>query len=118
MKPSKRKSMAGMRWLVCAIAKFALRYQASDDESDREHHQGCTLKDLKKFIDDNPDLPDSTRIMTERVHDHYFLNNRWPTLRVRSHYHPEQQSEYHQVWWPTREIDSDGKPVVALDHHF
>lgn len=51
---------------------------------------GLTMKDLRKFVESNKDLPDDTKVLVERITDYYFegkeLNgfksNGWKVLLV------------------------------------
>ena len=38
---------------------------------------GLTIGELKKFLEENKDLPDDSPILVERVEDKYFSNNGW-----------------------------------------
>jgi hypothetical protein len=46
-----------------------------------------TMKDLRDFIDKNKDLPDDTKVLTERVEDRYFGPKGIPVLLVKGEHY-------------------------------
>lgn len=42
-----------------------------------------TIGDLKKFLQEHPDLPDDTMVLTQRVGDEYFDHMGWKTVKIK-----------------------------------
>lgn len=65
------------------------QYISNDYPSAKEYNPqnvnpqvNITLKDLKEFIQNNPDLPDDTIVLCQRVNDVYFEHMDWHTVKI------------------------------------
>ena len=56
---------------------------------DLSRYKDClTIGRLKKFLEQHPELPDDSLVLTQRVEDRYYENNGWGVvLKEGHHYH-------------------------------
>lgn len=46
---------------------------------------GLTMKDLRQFVMENPNIPGDALVCTERIEDRYFENHGWNTFGFEGH---------------------------------
>lgn len=79
----------------------------------RNHH--FTVKDLKKFLADNPELSDDAVIVVERVEDVYFEKHGWSTYQVKG-YHWHHHNKWNEDIDSGKYLDKDQYPNMKEEH--
>ena len=59
-----------------------MKYYKRQDLINNKSH-GLTMKELREFINKNPQIKDNTKVLIERIEDKYFERNGWQTLLVK-----------------------------------
>ncbi len=84
------------------------------DEIENGYKGYMTVADLKEFIIQQ-NIPDTAKVMVQRVEDRYFNENAWKTYKKYSGW-IEDEEEYVVAWCPVKYSDEDN--LLFIDVHY